>query len=80
MRAALCRTFVHACALEHLREDLPDLKLNDVFGVLGVKLRVALHEALCPVGVLGEFLIFAQIFAVQKRSPDLKSTLMNSSH
>ena len=42
MRAALCRTFVHARALQDLRKDLSDLELDNVFRVLGVKFRVAL--------------------------------------
>ena len=79
MRAALCRTFVHACALEHLRENLPDLELDDLLGIVGIKFRVSFHKAFCPVGVLGEFLIFAQIFAVQKRSPEVGHFLFEPS-
>ena len=39
---------------------------------------MALHEALCPVGVLDEFLIFAQIFAVQKRRPQVSHLFFES--
>ena len=66
--SALCRTLVDARALEHLRKDLSDLITDDVLGVVRVELRMPAQELGCPVRVLGERFIFAEIFAIQQRS------------
>ena len=68
MLSALCRTLVDARALEHLRKDLSDLITDDVLGVVRVELRMPAQELGCPVRVLGERFIFAEIFAIQQRS------------
>ena len=40
--SSLRRRLVDARALQDLRKDLSDLELDNVFGVVGVKFRVAL--------------------------------------
>ena len=54
----LC-AFVDARALKDFGKYLSDLILDDVLGVVGVKLRMSAHEFFRPIRVLGEFFIFA---------------------
>ena len=64
---ALCCAFVHARTLQDLRKHLPDLKLDDIFRVLCIKLRMTLHKFVRPIRVFGKFVVLPQIFAVQER-------------
>ena len=63
--------FIYARTFEHLGKHLSDLITDDALGVVRVEFRMSTHKLVSPIRVLGKLIVFAQIFAVQKRRPQV---------